>query len=119
MRKVEDKLSKLFTTKLGWDTTTMSRGKMLTTLEQVIRERELGLYSFRCHSELVSFAWPDKKRTNPDGGPYLGVPSARPGANDDLVMSLAIAVQVAVSQPRQLRRVRPRRHEPQFSATGW
>lgn len=121
LRRVEDRLSKKFTDKLGWDTTTASRAKMLTTLEEVLREREFGLKSFRCHSELVSFAWPDKKRTNPnpDGGPYMGVPSARPGANDDLVMTLAIGVQVAVSQPRQLRRVRRVRREPQFASTGW
>lgn len=115
-RRVEDRLKKRWTDRIGWDTTTKTRAGMLDTLEEVIREREFQLRSHRCHSELVSFVWPAQKDQS---GPYKGVPQAQPGANDDLVVALAMAVQLAANQPRELRRAKPRRHEPQFAVTGY
>jgi hypothetical protein len=68
--------------------------------------------------ELGTFVWPEKKQDQQ--GPYRGVPSAQPGCHDDLVMALAIAVYLASSMPRQLRRLKPGKYEPAVSSvTGY
>jgi hypothetical protein len=46
-------------------------------------------------------------------------PQAQEGCNDDLVVALAIAVTVAVDRPRQVKRAKPERRDPMFSATGY
>ncbi len=102
-RRVEDRLAKQWTDRLGWDTSTATRAFMLDKLEEVVRERQLGLRSARLLTEMAAFVWPQEKR---GGGPYKGVPQAQPGTNDDLVMALAIAVAVTVKLPRELRRPR-------------
>ena len=107
-KRVLDRLSKLFTDKTGWDTTERMRAHMLGTLEQVLREREFGLYSQRALIELGTFVLNEK-----------GKPEAQPGCHDDLVMSLAIGVTVAVDQPKQLRRQVDEPVRPQFAATGY
>lgn len=115
-KRVEDRLKKIWTDKLGWDTTAKSRADMLDTLERVIREREFKLRGHRTLTELKTFVWPDKRQSE---GPYKGIPQAQSGCHDDLVMALAIAVQVALSRPRQLRKPKPDRYQPQFAATGY
>lgn len=113
-----DRLAKRWTDKLGWDTTTKSRAVMLGTLEEVLREKEFVLRSERCLMELGTFVWPEKNDAL--AGPYRGVPSAQPGCHDDLVMSLAIAVYLASSMPRQSRRQRRVGHQPAVSSvTGY
>lgn len=107
-RRVIDRLSKRFTDKLGFDTTKQSRPLMLSELEEAIRERSLGLYSLRTLSELSSFVWSDKGRAE-----------AQPGAHDDLVMALAIAVYVAGTLPKELRRPIDPPYNPRFPATGY
>jgi hypothetical protein len=101
---VLDRLTKKWTDRVGWDTTTKSRAHMLDTLERVLREMEFGLFSPRAVAELGAFQYRKKN----DGS--LGKPEARDGANDDLVMALAIAVTVAATErPRQVRKRKPRR----------
>src|SRR5512146_50914 len=107
-RRVLDRLTKRWTDKTGWDTTVRMRAHMLDTLERVLREKELGLYDLATINELGTFVMNDN-----------GKPEAQPGCNDDLVTSLAVAVTVAVDQPRQLRRIREKPHQPQIAVTGY
>jgi hypothetical protein len=100
---VLDRLTKKWTDRVGWDTTMKSRAHMLDTLERVLREREFGLFSPRAVAELGAFQYRKKN----DGS--LGKPEARDGANDDLVMALAIAVTVAYSERPRADRKRKRR----------
>lgn len=116
-RKVKDRLTRKWTDKLGWDTNTATRMVMLDTLERVIRERDLVLPSARSVAELGSFIRPEKKKAG--GEVTTGRPEAQPGTNDDLVITLAIAVTVASELPRQLRRQKQQEHRPQFAATGY
>ena len=108
-KKILDRLSRKWTDRTGWDTTVKTRAHMLDTLERVIREKELGLYSLRSVNELGTFVRDD-----------AGRPSAQPGCNDDLVVALAIAVTVAADMPRQLRRLKPEPWKPHISSvTGY
>ena len=107
-RHVLDRLSKLFTDKAGFDTTTKTRPLVLAALEEAVRENELGLYSSRALAEMASFIIGEN-----------GKAEARPGQHDDLVMSLALAVYVAQQQPKQIRRQAQKPHQPQFAATGY
>jgi hypothetical protein len=96
-RTVWDRISKKWTDRTGWDTTTRTRAHMLDTLERVIREREFGLNSYKAVGEMATFVYQEKERG-------YTKPEAQPGCNDDLVMSLAIAVTIALSLPRELRK---------------
>jgi terminase large subunit-like protein len=110
-RVVEDRLSRQWTDKVGWDTSTKTRMVMLDTLERVLREREFELYSEKALAELLTFVWNDERK-----------PAAQPGCNDDLVVTLAMGVTIAASLPRQLRD-EPLEEEdeyvPQYAATGF
>jgi hypothetical protein len=102
-------LTKKWTDRVGWDTTAKSRANMLDTLERVLREMEFGLFSPRAVAELGAFQYRKKN----DG--TLGKPEARDGANDDLVMALAIAVTVAFEErPRTERKRKTRRPKPAY-----
>ena len=75
--------------KLGWDTNTATRPKMLSELKEAIDKRLIKLYDGRTINEMFSFivvqtstAWKAQ---------------AEKGANDDLVMALAIAWQLQQS----------------------
>ena len=103
-RRVEDRLAKKFTDVLGWDTQHASRMYMLDKLEEVLRERDFGLRSPRTLAELSSFVYPKKRGR----GEFELSPRAQPGANDDLVITLAIAVAVTIRQPKELRRAKVR-----------
>jgi hypothetical protein len=94
-RHVLDRISKRFTDKAGFDTTRNTRPLILAALEEAVRERELGLFSLRAVGEMGSFVISDS-----------GKPEARQGAHDDLVLSLAMAVWVCQTQPKQLRKLR-------------
>jgi len=59
----------------------------------------------RCLSELASFVYPKKRGR----GEFELSPKAQAGANDDLVITLAMAVAVTLKQPKELRRPRPER----------
>jgi len=76
--------------RLGWDTNTATRPKMLADLKEAIDKRLVKLYDKRTINELFSFivvqtstAWKAQ---------------AEKGANDDLVMALAIAWQLQQSE---------------------
>jgi hypothetical protein len=107
-RRVRDRLSDQFTDKLGWDTTTKTRFQMLDTLERVLRERELELRGERTLAELVTFVRDERDR-----------PGAQPGTNDDLVITLAMAVTLAAQMPRQIRRRKEPEYQPRFTRTGY
>ncbi len=113
-RKIWDRLSRQWTDRTGWDTTTAMRAKMLDTLERVIREREVVIRSDRLLAELGAFVWSTPKMIT--SSPKA---EAQPGMNDDLVVAMAIAVTVALERPRELRHTRVRRQQPQFAATGY
>lgn len=107
-RRVKDRLTQKFTDKLGWDTNVATRAMMLDTLEQALRERVLTLNGERTLAELVTFVRDDNGR-----------PAAQPGTNDDLTVTLAMAMTVAVEMPRQLRRAKEPEYRPAFAATGY
>tara|TARA_R110001592_G_scaffold188358_6_gene433588 strand:+ start:12278 stop:13867 length:1590 start_codon:yes stop_codon:yes gene_type:complete len=64
--------------KAGFSTQARSRNMILTKLEEVLRTKSIKVYSSRFYEEMKTFVWQGKKA------------QARKGANDDLVMSLAI-----------------------------
>ena len=103
-----DRITKKWTDRTGWDTNMKSRANMLDTLERALREKEFGLFSPRAVAELGAFVYEKRK----DGS--LGKPEARDGANDDLVMALAIAVTVAASLPREKKKRRAHRAKPSY-----
>lgn len=107
-RKVLDRLTRKWTDKLGFDTTEKTRAHILGTLERVISEREFVLNSLRAHQELSTFVINDK-----------GKAEAQIGCNDDLVMALAIAVTIALEQPRKREPLRQERYAPLSTATGY
>ena len=66
--------------KAGFSTQGNSRAQILTKLEQVIRNKEISLYSSRLYEEMKTFIWKGNKA------------QAMRDKNDDLVMSLAIGI---------------------------
>jgi len=64
----------------GFSTTGVSRPKILTKLEEVIRNKQITIRSSRLYEELKTFIWKGQKA------------QAMRGKNDDLVISLAIGV---------------------------
>ncbi len=109
-----EKLTRDWTEKIGWDTNSRTRMLMLDNLEEVIRERSFVLNGIRTHTELTHFAYEKTK-----DGRNTGRPSAISGRHDDLTISLAIGVFIAVSLPKQLRRMRPEPHKALVGATGY
>lgn len=102
------RLDPSWTTKFGWDTSAMTRMLMLDALEEVIRERSFRLYGTRTHTELSHFARDQRGR-----------PAALPGRHDDLTISLAIGVFIALSLPKEIRRVKEEPHKALIGATGY
>jgi hypothetical protein len=68
-----------FVSKIGFETSSASRGPILTLLEDRLRNNTLRVRSTRLIDELKTFIWKGDKA------------QAKKGANDDLIMSLAIA----------------------------
>ncbi len=62
----------------GFTTSGRSRGMILTKLEELIRNKELSIYSSRFYDEMKTFVWSGSK------------PQAMRNRNDDLIISLAI-----------------------------
>ncbi|MDB4337709.1 terminase family protein [bacterium] len=73
--------------KAGFDTQKKSRNQILTKLEEVLRNKQIKIYSSRLYDELKTFVWKNNK------------PQAMKGYNDDLVMSLAIGVWLYDTSP--------------------
>lgn len=66
--------------KAGFSTQGASRAKILTKLEESIRNDKVAIYSSRFVDEMKTFVWSGSR------------PQAQSGKNDDLVMSLAIGL---------------------------
>jgi len=66
--------------KIGFNTSKVTRNQILTKLEEVIRNKQIGIYSSRLYEELKTFVWKGNKA------------QAHKGKNDDLVLALAIGV---------------------------
>jgi len=82
--KEKDRISALYGDgpigKGGFSTQGPSRSKILTKLEEVIRNKQIKIYSARFYEEMKTFIWKGSK------------PQAMRSKHDDLVMSLAIGV---------------------------
>jgi len=107
-RSTMDRLSKKWTDRTGWDTTTRTRMVVLEALETALREREFGLYSQRAIQEMGTFVYGDDEKA-----------AAQPGCNDDMVMSLAIGVYITSQLPRQIKKPVEDTYVPQFAVTGY
>ncbi len=73
--------------KAGFSTQARSRNMILTKLEEVLRTKQIKIYSSRFYEEMKTFVWQGKKA------------QARRGANDDLIMCLAIGVWLYDTSP--------------------
>jgi hypothetical protein len=67
-------------TKIGFNTNSKTRPQILTKLEEMLRNKQVKIYSSRLYDELKTFIWKNNKA------------QAQRGKNDDLVMSLAIGL---------------------------
>ena len=74
--------------KAGFSTQAKSRNMILTKLEEVLRTKQIRVHSSRFYEEMKTFVWEGKKA------------QARKGANDDLIMSLAIGVWLYDTSPQ-------------------
>lgn len=113
-RPITDRLSQKWTDKLGFDTNLKTRAQVLSTLEEAVREGSVGIHGQRTVAELAAFVY-----TKDGKAGDWGKPQARDDANDDLVMSLAIGVQVALGLPRDMKPLLHKPRKPQFAATGY
>jgi hypothetical protein len=84
--------------KYGWDTSAATRPGMLADLKKVIDDKILTLYDLPTIAELFSFV--EQQTTNS----WRAV--AEVGKHDDLVTSLAIAVQLSQTEQRSTRRTK-------------
>ena len=75
--------------KIGWHTNSVTRPMMLAALSMALRQTGLRIYDLPTIKEMMAFI---RDRS--------GKPTAGIGSNDDLVMSLAIALNVAQSVPK-------------------
>ena len=82
--KEKDKFAALYgggtISKAGFSTQGASRAKILTKLEEVIRNRQIRIYSSRLYEEMKTFIWKGSRA------------QAMREKNDDLVLALAIGV---------------------------
>ena len=88
----KDKYASLYGTvdigKIGFQTNSKTRPQILTKLEEVLRTKQVKIYSERLYEELKTFVWIGNKA------------QARKGAHDDLVMALAIGVWLYDTSPQ-------------------
>ena len=75
--------------KAGFNTNSQSRAQALTKLEEVLRNRQVRMYSSRIYDELKTFIWKGSKA------------QAQKGHNDDLVMALAIGIWLYDTSPHR------------------
>ena len=79
--------------KAGFSTQGNNRSKILTKLEEVIRNKHLTIYSSRVYEELKTFVWKGSRA------------QAMRGKNDDLVMALAIGCWLFDTSPKYSKQV--------------
>jgi hypothetical protein len=80
--------------KLGWDTNSFTRGEMLQYLKQVIDNKIIRIYDEYTVNELTSFIVTRSSAARKA--------EAEKNSHDDLVMALAIAMQVSLRQDRPM-----------------
>ena len=73
--------------KVGFTMTAPSRIQVLTKLEELLRNRQIKIYSTRLYDELKTFVWRGNKA------------QAQKGSNDDLVIALAIGTWLYDTSP--------------------
>lgn len=88
--KTVDKLTDKMTQKVGWTTSVKTKPLMIDRLSEFIRERQLGLPDIHLIDELMTYVIEPNGSTN-----------AQQGCKDDRVMSLAIALQMALENMGQ------------------
>ena len=94
--KEKDRFSALYGAgslgKAGFSTQGASRAKILTKLEEVLRNDKVSIYSSRFANEMKTFVWQGTKA------------QAQSGKNDDLVMSLAIGLWLYDSSTKSIKK---------------
>lgn len=95
--------------KIGWDTNTATRPKMLQDLKQVIDTKAIRLYDKQTVKELFTFIINKQ-----------GKPEAEDNSHDDLVMALAIAWQLyqTENQPLPEHRIAVPQYKPSDEVIG-
>jgi hypothetical protein len=73
--------------KVGFTMTAPARIQILTKLEEILRNKQIKIYSTRLYDELKTFVWKGNKA------------QAQKGANDDLVIALAIGTWLYDTSP--------------------
>lgn len=81
--KVVDKATDTVSEKLGWSTTTKTKPIMIDALNRVVRDKHIGIKDKQVLKEMSTYVKDERGRMN-----------AQLGCFDDLVMGLAIALQV-------------------------
>lgn len=84
MKNIGDVDQHEITDKIGWNTNTATRPKMLDDLSLALKQQAIGVYDLETIKELMSFVRSER----------TGKAEAAVGSFDDLVMALAIAWQV-------------------------
>jgi hypothetical protein len=83
--KTYDKIADKITKKMGWTTSTRTKPLAIDKLAEYVRECYLGIYDEVLITELSTYVIDDRGATNAQEGSY-----------DDLVMALAIALQLVL-----------------------
>lgn len=86
MRQVTDGINKRLKDKFGWRTDKYNRQGMITDLVEFVRDYCYLINDIKTLEEMLTFVRDEK-----------GKPAAQEGKHDDLVMSLAITLQVLIS----------------------
>lgn len=95
------------TQQLGWNTNTSTRPQMLSDLKEAIDNKLLGIYSQEIVNEMYSFV---KVQTN-----IAWKAQAERNKNDDLIMALAIVLQISHSSHLKLHEEIPLTFKNDFS----
>lgn len=85
--KTVDKATDTISEKMGWSTNPKTKPIMIDDLNKVIRDKHIGIKDKQTLKELSTYVKDDRGKMN-----------AQVGANDDLVIGLAIALQVFYEQ---------------------
>ena len=91
-RQVFDKVSNSYTEQIGWRTSSITKPKLVDSLEEALRNQDILLHSYSAVSELKTFV-----RTDEQGKKGYGAEGSN---KDDRVIALGLAVQGISQLPR-------------------